>query len=98
IAEGWVPTVKDLSTWRELRTFTTSSEGITVNCYLVWDEVSREAAVFDTGWDARPILDVLSENKLQLRHIFVTHSHADHIAALEAVRQGFPKARVHSGS
>src|SRR5437867_3730033 len=36
-ADGWVPAEKDLSTWRELRVFTSSSEGITVNCYLVWD-------------------------------------------------------------
>jgi len=27
-----------------------------VNCYLVWDEVSREAALFDTGWNARDAL------------------------------------------
>jgi len=36
-----------LSAWRELRVFTTAGEGLTVNCYLVWDEVTRDAALFD---------------------------------------------------
>src|SRR2546422_10904520 len=51
IANGWLPAAVDLSRWREIRPITTTQEGITVNCYLVWDEVTREAALFDTGWD-----------------------------------------------
>jgi len=98
IAEGWHPSEKVLATWCELRCITTTAEGITVNCYLAWDEVSREAGLFDTGWDARPILRLLEENQLQLRHIFLTHSHEDHITALGAVREKFPKVRLHSSS
>jgi glyoxylase-like metal-dependent hydrolase (beta-lactamase superfamily II) len=98
IAKGWTPSEKDLSTWRELRVITTSGGGITVNCYLVWDEVSREAALFDTGWEPGPLLKLMEDNTLQLRHIFITHSHEDHIAALDSVRAKFPKARLHSSS
>ncbi len=98
VAGGWLPSEKDLSTWRELRCLTTTAEGMAVNCYLVWDEVSRDAALFDTGWEAEPILRVIAENQLQLRHIFITHGHEDHVAALGAVRQQFPKARLHSGA
>ena len=98
IAKGWKPSEKQLETWRELRRFTSTAEGITVNCYLVWDEVSREAALFDTGWDGEPILKTIAENELQLRHIFITHAHADHIAALGAIRQQWPKTRLHSSA
>src|SRR5216683_2066743 len=98
VAEGWLPSEKDLHKWPEFRPLATAAEGITVNCYLVWDEISREAALFDTGWEAQPILDVLSENQLQLRHLFITHTHQDHVAALGAVRQQFPKARLHSNA
>jgi glyoxylase-like metal-dependent hydrolase (beta-lactamase superfamily II) len=98
IADGWLPAPKDLSRWRELRVFTTAGEGLTVNCYLVWDEVTRDAALFDTGLDAKPILDCIAENQLQLRHIFITHSHWDHVEALPKIREAWPKARVHSGS
>jgi hydroxyacylglutathione hydrolase len=98
IARGWCPAAKDLSVWRELRVFSSSGEGLTVNCHLVWDEVTREAALFDTGLEAKPILDCLAENQLQLRHVFITHSHWDHVEALPAIRAAWPKARVHSGS
>ena len=98
IASGWMPSQKDLSIWRELRVFTTASEGLTVNCYLVWDEVQLEAALFDTGLDAQPVLDCIAGNGLQLRHIFITHSHWDHVEALPALRAAWPKARLHSGS
>jgi hydroxyacylglutathione hydrolase len=97
-AKGWMPKEVDLSVWRELRVFTTSVEGTTVNCYLVWDEVSREAALFDTGWDAKPILETIEKEKLQLRHIFITHTHRDHIIALEPIRTAHPKAKVHTDS
>jgi hydroxyacylglutathione hydrolase len=98
IAAGWIPSEKDLSTWRELRWFTTNEAGIAVNCFLAWDEVAREAALFDTGWNATAALEVLAREQLQLRHIFLTHTHEDHVAALGAVREKFPKVRLHSSA
>jgi hydroxyacylglutathione hydrolase len=98
IAKGWLPSPKAPDQWRELRPITTTGGGMTVNCYLIWDEVSREAALFDTGWDAAPILDLIGENQLQLRHLFLTHGHEDHVAALGAIRQRFPKVRLHSSA
>ncbi|MGA2853240.1 MAG: MBL fold metallo-hydrolase [Verrucomicrobiota bacterium] len=98
IANGWLPAQKDLSIWREIRVFTTAGEGLTVNCYLVWDEVTRDAAIFDTGLDAKPVLDCIAAEQLQLKHIFITHSHWDHVGALSKIREAWPKARLHSGS
>lgn len=98
LAAGWQPAPVDLSAWRELRVFTTTGDGITVNCFLVWDEVTREAALFDTGWDATAIFATVAEERLQLKHLYITHTHADHIAALTAVREKFPKIRLHSNT
>jgi glyoxylase-like metal-dependent hydrolase (beta-lactamase superfamily II) len=98
IAAGWLPAVTDLSPWHELRAFASTGEGLTVNCFLAWDEVTREAALFDTGLAAQPVLDCLTENELSLRHIFITHSHWDHVEALPKFREAWPKARVHSAS
>ena len=98
LAKGWLPTPIDIGIWRELRVITTTGEGMSVNCYLVWDEVSREAAIFDTGFDAKPIFDLIAENQLQLRHLFITHSHPDHIAAVGAIREKFPKVKIHSSA
>jgi glyoxylase-like metal-dependent hydrolase (beta-lactamase superfamily II) len=98
IAKGWLPSQKDLSLWHELRVFTTTSDGTTVNCYLVWDEVSRDAALFDTGFEAQPILDCIAAEQLSLKHIFITHSHYDHVVELPKLRAVFPKAHIHSSS
>jgi len=98
IVSGWLPAERDLSVWHELRVFTTAAEGMTVNCFLVWDEATRDAALFDTGLDAKPALDCIAENQLQLRHVFITHSHYDHVEALPQIRDAFPKVRLHSGS
>lgn len=98
LAAGWGPRAQDLSTWRELRVFSTTRGGNTVHCYLVWDEGSREAAVFDTGWEAAPIIACIEENGLQLKHIFLTHLHEDHVAGLNELRERFPKAHLHTSS
>jgi hydroxyacylglutathione hydrolase len=98
IARGWRPKPADLSIWHEIRVFTTVEDGMSVNCYLVWDEVNLEAALFDTGFDAQPVLECLAANQLQLRHVFFTHSHYDHVQALPAIRAAWPKARLHSSS
>ncbi|MFO1511756.1 MAG: MBL fold metallo-hydrolase [Verrucomicrobiota bacterium] len=98
IAKGWLPAPKDLRGWRHLRVFTSPGDGLTVNCYLVWDETTREAALFDTGLDAKPILHAIEAEKLQLRHIFITHSHYDHVEALPEIRGAFPKVKLHSSS
>jgi glyoxylase-like metal-dependent hydrolase (beta-lactamase superfamily II) len=98
LVHGWQPAVKDLNRWRQFRMFTTVGEGLTVNCYLLWDEATRETALFDTGLDAQPVLECLAENHLQLGHLFLTHSHWDHIEALPKFRAAFPAARLHTGS
>ena len=98
IAQGWLPQPQDLSQWRELRSITTTREGITVNCYLVWDEVSREGALFDTGWEAEPILELIGQNGVHLRHLFLTHMLEDHIAAMGPLREKFPKLLLHTNS
>ena len=94
IAKGWLPSQKDLSAWHEVRVFTTSGDrNFPVNCFLVWDEVTRDAALFDTGLDAKPILDCIAAEQLHLKHIFITHSHWDHVEVLPKIREAFPKAR-----
>lgn len=97
IANGWTPAEPDLSRWRELRCVTTD-EGMAVNNYLVWDEVTKEAALFDTGWRAAPTLKLIEDNGLTLAHIFITHTHRDHVAALAAFQERHPRARLHTGA
>jgi len=98
IARGWSPPEVDLSFWREIRRITTTWDRVTVHAYLVWDEVSREAALFDTGWDAGPVFNLIDEHQLALRHLFLTHLDEDHVAAMGSLRERFPKLLLHSNS
>jgi hydroxyacylglutathione hydrolase len=68
-----------------------------VNAYVLWDEVSRNAWIFDTGTDVQPILAFIEEEKLKVDAIFLTHTHRDHIACLDdlCVKTGNPKVYVH---
>ncbi len=96
IANGWLPSAKDLSLWRELRRISTTENGNMVHSYLVWDEVTREAALFDTGWNANEVLKVVADEQLQLKHVFITHTHVDHMSGLQQVRDAFPKIHLHT--
>jgi hydroxyacylglutathione hydrolase len=62
--------------------FNTAFGDMTVNSYVVWDHKTRQAAAFDTGASAAPMLDVIRAEQLTVRHVFLTHTHEDHIADL----------------
>jgi glyoxylase-like metal-dependent hydrolase (beta-lactamase superfamily II) len=96
LANGWLPAPTDTGTWREFRQITSTRGGNTVHCHLVWDEVTREAALFDTGFEAEAVFKVLEENGAELKHLFITHSHHDHIEGLPAIRERFPTIRIHT--
>ena len=58
---------------------------MTVNAYVSFDPESRDAAVFDTGADATELLDFVRKERLRVRRIFLTHTHQDHVAALDEI-------------
>ena len=53
------------------------------NCYLIADEITKNAVVFDAPDNAEKILEYLNENGLTLKKILLTHAHFDHILALK---------------
>ena len=61
-----------------------------VNAYVVWDELTRFAWIFDTGTNFEPILRFLEEQHLKADAIFLTHTHLDDKAnALSSYRYSF---------
>lgn len=95
IANGWVPAPVDLNRWRKLRVVTTADEDMSVNCFLVWDAATRQAALFDTGFDVAPVLAEIAASELKLEHVFITHGHSDHVDGLPELSRRFPAARLH---
>lgn len=59
---------------------------VMTNCYIVYDSETRDAMVIDPAWNYRKIDQALQDNQLHLQFIFLTHGHADHIGALQELR------------
>ena len=67
---------------------------IKVNCYLLYDEKSRDAALFDVGGPIDELVSEIDEKRLNLKYIFITHGHCDHVLGLPTARERFPEAKV----
>ena len=68
---------------RGLKQVSSSYGDMIVNAYLVWDQDTRKAWIFDTGTDAQPILAIIEKENLKVDAIFLTHTHRDHVACLD---------------
>jgi hydroxyacylglutathione hydrolase len=90
----WSPVPFELS---GLKQISSAYGDMIVNAYVVWDELTRNAWIFDTGTDADPILKFINEAKVVVDAIFLTHTHRDHIACLNDLRgkTGSPNVYVH---
>ena len=60
---------------------------LVTNCYVVMDEETKEAMVIDPGAESQKIIEMLDILDAKLKYIFLTHCHADHIGAINDVKQ-----------
>lgn len=59
------------------------------NCYIIADEKTKEAVIIDPGDEPEKIFAVINRQKLKPKFILLTHSHFDHIGALDEVKKKF---------
>lgn len=65
------------------------------NCYLVADEATRQAVLFDAPNDTvAPLLEEAKRRGLDVIGLWLTHGHFDHIADHGEVSRAFPEAQV----
>ena len=57
------------------------------NCTLLWDDVSRRAAVVDPGGDVDSILAAIEQAGLSVERIWLTHGHLDHAGGADELRE-----------
>lgn len=62
------------------------------NCYILFDEDSKEAAIIDPGTDTFVIESSVKMNDLKIKYILLTHGHGDHIGAVEELKEIYPEA------
>jgi glyoxylase-like metal-dependent hydrolase (beta-lactamase superfamily II) len=73
-------------------------EEMTVNSYLVVDKAAGVAVAFDTGADVTDMLADLEREGVKLEQVLLTHTHDDHIKALDELLKatGNPPVRVNN--
>ncbi|MCQ2008409.1 MAG: MBL fold metallo-hydrolase [Sporolactobacillus sp.] len=59
---------------------------IQANCYLVFDQTTRECLIIDPGGEFEKIKSIIGREQLHPIAILLTHAHFDHIGALDDVR------------
>ncbi len=57
--------------------------------YLIWDKKTNEATLVDPAWDLKDVFDFIKKNKLNLKSILLTHSHHDHVNAIDLLLEKY---------
>ena len=58
------------------------------NCYLVYDNESKEGFLIDPGADTFKILKTIEEKNVNVTAILLTHCHYDHVFSVNELRSG----------
>lgn len=65
------------------------------NCYILADEKTKAAAIIDPGDDVPEIMEMVKKDKLDVRAIFLTHGHYDHVGGVAALRKKYKDIPVY---
>ena len=57
------------------------------NCYIMQDEKTKEAICIDPGGEIDKIVEMLKILNAELKYIYLTHSHLDHIEEAEKLKE-----------
>ena len=61
--------------------------GDNTNCYIVFDQESKETMVVDPAGDVDRIIEMIEILKGNLKYIFLTHCHGDHIGGVTELKE-----------
>jgi len=61
--------------------------GEATNCYIIFDEKSKEAMVVDPAGEVERIIEMLDILKANLKYIYITHCHGDHIGGVKELQE-----------
>ncbi len=67
------------------------------NCTVLFDQDTKEGVIVDPGGDVETILQIVRENGLTLKEIWLTHGHLDHAGGADELRErlGIPVIGPH---
>ena len=61
--------------------------GDDTNCYIVFDQESKETLVIDPAGDVDRIIEMIDILQGNLKYIFLTHCHGDHIGGVSELKR-----------
>ena len=63
--------------------------GEPTNCYIIIDEESKEIMVIDPAGEVDRIIEMLNILNGNVKYIYLTHCHSDHIGAVNEIKEKF---------
>lgn len=71
------------------------SNGFT-NCYIIQDENTLDAILVDPGAESNKIINMLETINANVKYIYLTHCHGDHIGAVNELKNKYSaKVLIH---
>lgn len=69
---------------------------IGANCCLIGDETENVCALVDPGGSPEQILDMIERSETELKMVFLTHAHYDHVGAIPDLLKKYPNLLVYA--
>ena len=88
----WSPTPFELP---GVKRFESDFGEMSVNSYIVFDQDSKKALIFDTGTNCNSLISFIEEDGLKVDSILLTHTHRDNISCLGKLKCKFPSANIY---
>lgn len=64
--------------------------GLETNCYILFSDFKKEAAIIDPGGNTRLLNNEISKERCKLKYIINTHYHPDHTLCNFEIKQAHP--------
>ena len=72
--------------------------GDPTNCYVIFDEESKEIMCIDPAGDVDKIIEMLDILQAKLKYIYLTHCHGDHIGGVQELKEKYGGKIVATGT
>jgi glyoxylase-like metal-dependent hydrolase (beta-lactamase superfamily II) len=90
--DGLQPPVTELPDC--LHIITSNWGDMRVNAWLLIARDGKGSLLFDTGAEINPLQSILERLSVSIRQLILTHTHGDHIALLDTLREKFPSMTI----